>query len=697
MPNKSSIIALIVFIIFEIPAICLADDSIPAKELQEIVVEGQRSWIDGEKVVYIPTKKEKNVSWNISSLLKNMNLPMINVSPDETVADLNGNQVSYFINGKPATDIDIKTFWPKDAKSVEYYSNPSDPKFGGRKSVINFIMPKYKVGGVGMINGLQSTRIYGIYQAANRMVYKRMTYGMSFYSNFRREQYTYDRNYEYNDLYYDNQYYNKIINHQIDTTKLKRDNITAGFQALYRHGNIQISNTVYLAWQRDPWQTMRTTNSWNPMIFQNDAAGSGKQAITLSPTYIGECWLNPHPQWYLEGSWQYNYNSAKRNSYNWTGIYPPIENASDETSHTGKFSIMPTFVTRDKFLSVNLKVDSHIQRYTVDYNGSYDNISKQWRGTTSIVPKIQFLRLPNTMLEISAGANIEYWKTGDYAWNYACTPIASFGGRWNWKNRLTLNANYSYTSQLPQADLISDATIRQSELLWLQGNPELKSPKYHHLTFSAFWKANKWFSMSLAANYDNVSHGAVEWYNAAPKEMEGVVKTFIDGKPFDTFKLEPGIYLNFLSNDLVFRLSPTWRYYKAREGDGIDLHDFHILGVAQYRIKNFSFYLSYITPRKEIGQGGLLNKRESDCFNISAGYGNGNLYINAELDNVFNTTSNTKYQSNLGAYSSMETFRIPGRTFFVRISYFFKYGKQIEGNAQMQYVGVGDSSVLGGD
>ena len=51
MPNKSSIIALIVFIIFEIPAICLADDSIPAKELQEIVVEGQRSWIDGEKVV----------------------------------------------------------------------------------------------------------------------------------------------------------------------------------------------------------------------------------------------------------------------------------------------------------------------------------------------------------------------------------------------------------------------------------------------------------------------------------------------------------------------------------------------------------------------------------------------------------------------------------------------------------------------
>ena len=116
MPNKSSIIALIVFIIFEIPAICLADDSIPAKELQEIVVEGQRSWIDGEKVVYIPTKKEKNVSWNISSLLKNMNLPMINVSPDETVADLNGNQVSYFINGKPATDIDIKTFWPRMQK-----------------------------------------------------------------------------------------------------------------------------------------------------------------------------------------------------------------------------------------------------------------------------------------------------------------------------------------------------------------------------------------------------------------------------------------------------------------------------------------------------------------------------------------------------------------------------------------------------
>ena len=697
---KDSHIVKIISLIFSLTLImcifdCQADDSIPTKMLQDIIVEGKQSWIDGEKVVFIPTKKEKNHANDIESLLRNMNMPVLNPSETGTMVDINGNPVTYYINGKPATGIDIQTFWPKDAKMVEYFANPSDPKYGGNKAVINFIMPNYKAGGVAVVKGLQTSGVYGLYQAASKIIYKRMSYGVYFSGNFTRNK-TYDNEEAtYHDLYYANTHYDQILNNKLDTTQLKFDHINAAFEAVYNKGATQISNTLNLTWEHYPWQTSTSTNYWDPKIFQNSAAGSKKYSRAISPTYTGRLQMHPHPQWYISGLWKYSYVSGNRDSENWTGILPPIYNASTESSHYGRLAIQPALATKDESMGFYLALDTEIQNTSIDYSGSYDETSHMWKGSTQIIPHAQIYCIPNASLDISAGANFEYWKVGDSAWTNSCRPQASIFGQWWYNNQLSLSGSYSFISALPFADNLSDAIVRQSELIWLKGNPQLKSPTSHSASISGVWTATKWLSLNMNARYSRDNHKAVTWYDSATEDMEGLIKTYKDGKPEDSFSLSVGLFFKFFANKLTFNIIPAWHYQKGREEGFRQLHSFQFYGKATYRIKKFNFQLSYMSPRKNLADGGLYRLRRSDYCNFKISYGTGALLVSAGIDNLFHKYAIHDMEGLYGKYTTFSRLKQSGRQFTVELSYFSNYGKHIEANIDTPSERIRRSGVLG--
>lgn len=153
-----------------------AEDSIPAKELNEIVVVGDRGWVENGKIIFIPSRKEKQLANSPETLIKSMHLPMLK-EKDGAIISLSGETVTIFINGIKADKIDLSTFWPKDAKRVEYLESPSDPKFEGAKHVVNFIMAQYTVGGVSKLDANQNIPGFGYYSASTKLVHKKMTYG----------------------------------------------------------------------------------------------------------------------------------------------------------------------------------------------------------------------------------------------------------------------------------------------------------------------------------------------------------------------------------------------------------------------------------------------------------------------------------------------------------------------------------------
>ena len=97
---------------------CYAEDSIPATDLQEIVVKSERAWIEGGVYNFIPSKQEKKLSNSPGSLIDVMNLPFLK-GDGENVITTTGEPVTIFINGQLASQTDLATFWPKLAKKVE--------------------------------------------------------------------------------------------------------------------------------------------------------------------------------------------------------------------------------------------------------------------------------------------------------------------------------------------------------------------------------------------------------------------------------------------------------------------------------------------------------------------------------------------------------------------------------------------------
>ncbi len=54
-----------------------ADDSIPSKQLKEVIVLGDNQWIEKGVMNFIPSKNAKKLSNSPASLIKSMHLPFI--------------------------------------------------------------------------------------------------------------------------------------------------------------------------------------------------------------------------------------------------------------------------------------------------------------------------------------------------------------------------------------------------------------------------------------------------------------------------------------------------------------------------------------------------------------------------------------------------------------------------------------------
>ncbi|MDE6294930.1 MAG: hypothetical protein K2M03_02585, partial [Muribaculaceae bacterium] len=66
-----------------------ADNDTTATYLQEYVVESKNAWIENDKAVFVPTRREKNRANSPATLISSMNIPVIKIDGD-VIKDLRG-------------------------------------------------------------------------------------------------------------------------------------------------------------------------------------------------------------------------------------------------------------------------------------------------------------------------------------------------------------------------------------------------------------------------------------------------------------------------------------------------------------------------------------------------------------------------------------------------------------------------------
>ena len=91
---------------------------------------------------------------------------------------------------------------------------------------------------------------------------------------------------------------------------------------------------------------------------------------------------------------------------------------------------------------------------------------------------------------------------------------------------------------------------------------------------------------------------------------------------------------------------------------------------------------------------GMADFRHRDTCDFEFTYGNGNLYLSASVDDIFNTRTKhwTRFRSS--NYDFVKNEYLTGRKFSVSLTYTFGYGKKVDRSIDISGPQSVDSSVL---
>lgn len=121
-------------------------DTVPAQELQEIVIEAPKVIRKADMDVYHPSKSAVEHSKNGLQLLNNLMIPTLSVSDALGTVQAAGQSVQVRINGRESSIEQVRTLLPETIKRVEWIDNPG-LRYGGASYVLNFIVSNPTVGG----------------------------------------------------------------------------------------------------------------------------------------------------------------------------------------------------------------------------------------------------------------------------------------------------------------------------------------------------------------------------------------------------------------------------------------------------------------------------------------------------------------------------------------------------------------------
>ncbi len=131
-------------------------------QLGEVVVESQAVIQKVDRQILLPSKEQTRASSDGVSLLQNLQIPRIVISPiDNSVKTLSDESVQLRINGIEASTADVKAINPKDIIRVEYHDQPG-VRYNGAAAVVDYIVKHRDTGGSLMLAGTNGLTLPGI-------------------------------------------------------------------------------------------------------------------------------------------------------------------------------------------------------------------------------------------------------------------------------------------------------------------------------------------------------------------------------------------------------------------------------------------------------------------------------------------------------------------------------------------------------
>ncbi len=475
----------------------IPNDTVKARELNEVIVEARNQRLGSEVSTYIPTSKQKNSAQTASDLLNRMAIPQLRIASNGEITDLAGKSVDVFIDFLPASKEDLEGMRMQDVKKVEYYDFPADSRFQGKAHVVNFVMHKYEYGGYVKGYAWESSLNSGEINLFTKLQYKRMTYDIAAGGLYMNQNHYGADSHETYRLPQPDGSMKVFERHSIQGTgKLHTRTCWPTLKALYSSDKITMQNVIGASFNHTPVNarsgyvfyspevspftgfSMNSTNRINSISYSGywSFILSKKNSITFSPRYAYS-----HTN---TGSLYVEDNSEK------------YQNAAADDSHqfSGNLTFMHSFGV---WGSLNAMMQTIITTNNTCYSGTSE--TKDNAHTYRVGPGVQYnLSKGKVYGMVGFGFHWDRQEYLDHKEN-STAPWIDFSLQYSPNDHHYVSGEFHHMKSIPSSSYRSEAVIQSNPLMSYTGNPDLVSYGSYDVGVNySFIPSNK-FSLSAFA------------------------------------------------------------------------------------------------------------------------------------------------------------------------------------------------------
>ena len=573
-----------------------------ATELGEVVVESQAIIQKVDRQILLPSKEQMQASSDGVSLLQNLQIPRIVISPiDNSVKTLSDESVQLRINGVEASTADVKAINPKDIIRIEYHDQPG-VRYNGAAAVVDYIVKHRDTGGSLMLAGTNGLTLPGIgnYYLAGKVHFgKSSLQAVATYAPY--------------DIYWtrtNNETYHfstgKIENNEVgEPTRYKTYPVNVSLNYNWTNGDKNMLNirlrdnmayTPYGSSDRDS-RLYQPTDSFE--IHDHDKSSS--QSPSLDIYYQHNLPHKQHLYFDVVGTY-INTHSDRR--FLQTPLFGSVStDTTDVISRVrgDKWSLIGEAIYEKEWENIMLTVGArHNQQWVKNtYLGSTEATVNMTTAETYAfaemrhrVDKFSYvvgIGVMHTLID-QAGQKQSTWIARPQL-----TMSYDFGKGWFWKYKGYVSGYQPSLSQL------SDITQQIDKYQMRRGNPNLRSVMYVSNEMELSWQS-KHVNLNLWANYS---------YDHKPI-MEETFEEIIDGSPYairmydnqrgyHKLNVSPSVQVKLLDNKLMFNVTPFVKYMVSQGNNYNHEHvNYGVRGGIFYLLKGWRFFADVVTAQHNL-------------------------------------------------------------------------------------------------
>lgn len=667
-------------------------DSAAYTQLKEVIVEGKTQWIENGKAVFLPSKQAKHHAKNMEQMVRIMNTPVLTVENGE-IKTSTGEAVAVFINGVPVDQLDRETFWANNVLRMEFYPESDDPRFQGKRNVVNFIMKEYIVGGVTRLNGDQIFSNEGDYRLSSKLVVKKMTYNIMANGGYSRDYSQHSEKQEsFADIWYGQEHYDLVQREETSNSVSRQNEFTSAANARYKADKITVTHGVSFNWNQNPLSTDRGAVSYSPAIIGAGQMISQRESRNSAVRIYGQYLPQLSKKWAFNLNWAAQYNHKNYgSSYSETEAAGIANSARENSWAVSASARLANQLT--KLFGWAVDVNESYEKYRTNYGGSAVSLQDMSLNKTQVTLQalfnisrvIGFVVKP-TLSIYQRNVNDAYNKTDvlpGLSGNLIIRPQA----------KLYMGVGLSYYVNTPASSYCNDLILRQTELKWVEGNPGISTNNRFFGNIYCNWMPLQWFGMTgdISAGTENNNYAIS--YRSGGEEYEGIIGQYINGLKEE----HVGASVNFAFKPLKGAMQiNAGMFYQYNGTKGMfHAHEYRPKLNVSWYVSDFSFSAGCSGPQKYVKNGGTEIYKWGWQYDFSVGYGNGNFMCDLEVNNPFNKYWLNRVTVKNGPYSSQQLNWTRGRDIRISVTYYFDYGKKTNPSIEIDGGGGSSTSILG--